>query len=72
MSEDLGFDNNVLSNKLKIYFKDNIKFSLKTKENIFIVTKNDTFYKISINLINSDSFLESNDYSIIELQYLVL
>jgi alpha-tubulin suppressor-like RCC1 family protein len=67
MSEDLGFDNNVLSNKLKHYFKDSIKMSLKTKNKIFIVTKNDIFYMIiNIPEISSDLFPENDDYSIIE------
>jgi hypothetical protein len=56
----------VLSNKLKYYFKGNIKLSLKTKHKIIIVTKNDIFYKRNIYEIISDLFLESNDYSVIE------
>jgi hypothetical protein len=60
MSEGLGFENNVLYNKLKHYFKDNIKLSLKTEDKIIIVTKDDNFYKI-----NSELILES-DYSVIE------
>jgi alpha-tubulin suppressor-like RCC1 family protein len=65
MSEGLGFENNVLYNKLKHYFKDNIKLSLKTEDKIIIVTKDDNFYKINIYEINSELFLES-DYSVIE------
>jgi hypothetical protein len=63
MSQDLSLDNNVLSNKLKHHFKDNIKLSLKTEDKIFIKWY---FYKININEIHSELFLESGDYSIIE------
>ncbi len=40
MSKDLGFDNNMLSNKLKHYFKDNIKLSLKTEDMIYTQFQN--------------------------------
>jgi hypothetical protein len=69
MSKDLGFANNMLSNKLKHYFKDNVKLSLKTEDMIYIVSKNDIFYRINININpnSSDLFLESDDYSMIKM-----
>jgi hypothetical protein len=66
MNKYLNINNNVLSNKLKVYFKDNVKMSLKTDDKIFIVTKNDIYYKIIIYELFDELFLESNDYSIIE------
>jgi len=56
----------VLSNKLKYYLKNNIKLSLNREDQIFIVTKNDIFYKINIFELYNDLFLESDDNSIIE------
>jgi alpha-tubulin suppressor-like RCC1 family protein len=59
-------DYNVLSKKLKEYFKDNIKQSLKFNNKLFIVTKSDDFYEIDIYNENILSFVSSSDYSIIE------
>jgi hypothetical protein len=48
MSIELNFDDKVLYNKLNQYFYNNIKFSLKTEDKVFILTKNDIFYEINI------------------------
>jgi hypothetical protein len=42
------FKNNNVSKKLKDFFKDNIKFSMKIEEKIFILDKSDMFYEIDI------------------------
>ncbi len=39
MSIELNFDDKVLYNKLNQYFYNNIKFSLKTEDKVFILTK---------------------------------
>ncbi len=66
MNSKPNFDNNVLSKKLKDYFKENIKFSLKTADKVFIVTKNDIFSEINIYDENIDFFISNNDCSIID------
>jgi alpha-tubulin suppressor-like RCC1 family protein len=66
MNENSSTDNKVLSNKLKDYFNDNIKLSLKTENKLFIVTKNDIFYEIDIYDENVHLFISNNDNSLIE------
>jgi hypothetical protein len=56
----------MLSKKLNDYFKENIKFSLKTEDKVFVVTKNDIFYEINIYDENIHFFISNNDYSIID------
>jgi hypothetical protein len=63
--QNSSFDNNVVSNKLKDYFKNKIKLSLKSREKIFIINKSDVFYEIDI-YENISKFFESNENSIIE------
>jgi alpha-tubulin suppressor-like RCC1 family protein len=59
--------NNVLFNKLKDHFReDNIEFSLKTSNRVFIVTKRDLFYEIDIYDDRIPSFVLNNDNSIID------
>jgi hypothetical protein len=41
MENNSSINNNLLSNKLKIYFEFNIKFYSKDYNKIFIITKND-------------------------------
>jgi hypothetical protein len=38
----------MLSNKLKDYFKNNIKLCLKSRDKIFIISKSDVIYEIAI------------------------
>jgi alpha-tubulin suppressor-like RCC1 family protein len=59
-------DNNILSNKLKDYFENNIKLWLKSENKIFIINKSDVFYQIDIYNQIISKFIESNDKSIIE------
>jgi alpha-tubulin suppressor-like RCC1 family protein len=66
MAHNSSFDNKVLSNKLKEYFKNNIKLCLKTVNKLFIVTKSDLFYDIDIYDENIPSFILNEDKSIIE------
>jgi alpha-tubulin suppressor-like RCC1 family protein len=66
MNENSSTDNKVLSNKLKDYFNDNIKLSLKTENKLFIVTKNDIFYEIDIYDENIHLFISNNDNTLIE------
>jgi alpha-tubulin suppressor-like RCC1 family protein len=60
--ENLIINSKILYNELKNYFKNDIKLSLKTEDEIFIVTKNDYFYRIYIPEIElfSGSFVNSN------------
>jgi alpha-tubulin suppressor-like RCC1 family protein len=60
-----SFYNNMLSNKLKVYFENNIKLFLKT-EKLFIINKSDVFPQLDIYNDNFSKFIESNDNSIIE------
>jgi alpha-tubulin suppressor-like RCC1 family protein len=62
MDKNQTFDNKSIYKKLKHYFENNVKLSLKTKENLFIITKSDIFYEIDI----YDEKILSNDNSIIE------
>jgi ABC-type molybdenum transport system ATPase subunit/photorepair protein PhrA len=59
-----SFDNNMPSNKLKVYFKNNIKLFLKI-EKLFII-KSDVFHQIDIYNEDFSKFTQSNDNSIIE------
>jgi tRNA A-37 threonylcarbamoyl transferase component Bud32 len=56
----------VLYNKLNNYFNNSIKLSLKTKYNIFIITKNDIFYEINLENWKLQYFILNNDKNIIE------
>ncbi len=51
MNINLGFDNNVLSKKLREYFEENIKLALKTDVKVLFVTKNDIFYEVKHSFI---------------------
>jgi hypothetical protein len=65
MDNKSNSENRMLSIKLRECFKNKIKFSLKTEDKVFIITKDDIFYEIDIfneNLINGSH----NDSSIIE------
>jgi hypothetical protein len=66
MSIDLNFDNKVLYNKLKEHFNNNMKFSYRSYNYIFIVTKDDLFYRIFARDENISSFILNNDESILE------
>jgi RCC1 and BTB domain-containing protein len=59
-------DNNILSNKLRDYFENNIKLWLKSKDKVFTINKSDVFYEIDIYYENISKFTESNDNSIID------
>jgi hypothetical protein len=48
MKKHLWDNYKVLSNKLKDYFKDNIRLALKTEDKMFIITKSGIFYLIKI------------------------
>lgn len=58
--------NGVLFNKLNNYFDKNIRLSFNTFRSIFIITKEDLFYRIDINSENIPHFILDNDSSIIE------
>ncbi len=64
--EKYDFNHKSIYYKVKDYFEDNIKLSLKTEEKLFIITKSDIFYEIDIYHENIYIFIESNDNSIIE------
>jgi tRNA A-37 threonylcarbamoyl transferase component Bud32 len=66
MAINLDFDNKILFNKLNTYFNDNINLSLKTQNNIFIITKADVFYGINIYDESFPSFILSNENSVLE------
>jgi hypothetical protein len=66
MDKNLSYDNHMLSNKLKEYFKDNIKFSMKTENRLFIVTKKDIFYEINTYDKNIPLLISNNDDSVLE------
>jgi alpha-tubulin suppressor-like RCC1 family protein len=66
MNINSSFNNKILSNKLKVYFKNNIKISLKTTEKVFIITNNDVFYEIDIYEEEIPQFISTNDNSVIE------
>ncbi len=57
---------NGLSGRLKCYFKNNLKFVLKTEDKIFIVTKNDIFHEINIYDVNIQLINSSDEISVIE------
>jgi hypothetical protein len=59
-------NNNVLSNKIKDYFMNNINLFLFDGNKIFIITKNDIFYKINIWDEIIPKFILSNDNSILD------
>jgi hypothetical protein len=59
-------NNNAFSNKLKVYFKDNIKLTLKTPWKLFIITKDDIFYEIFIYDQKIPSYVLSGDQSILD------
>jgi alpha-tubulin suppressor-like RCC1 family protein len=59
-------NNNAFSNKLKVYFKDNIKLTLKTPKKLFIITKDDIFYEIFIYEQKIPSYVLSGDQSILD------
>jgi hypothetical protein len=59
-------NNNVLSNKLKDYFINNIKLFLFDGNKTFIITKNDIFYKINIWEEIIPKFILNNDNSILD------
>jgi RCC1 and BTB domain-containing protein len=59
-------ENNMLSNKLKDYFNNDIKLWSKSKDKIFIINKGDVFYEIDIYNENISKFIVSNQNSIIE------
>ncbi len=68
MSWNFNFVDNVFFSKLNDYFgENNIKWSLKTKTRIFVVTKSDLFYEIDIFDDKIPSFVLDNDNSVIEL-----
>ncbi len=46
--QNSSHENNVLSNKLKFYFNNDIKLWLKSKYKIFIISKSDVFYQMDI------------------------
>jgi hypothetical protein len=56
--------NNKISNKLKTYFKDNVKFALKTVNRMFVLTKSDIFHGMNVETENSKLLLsnDSDDY----------
>jgi alpha-tubulin suppressor-like RCC1 family protein len=56
----------MLSNKLKDYFKNNVKLSLKSSDKLFIVTKSDLFYEINIYDEKIQTFISNSDDSILE------
>jgi tRNA A-37 threonylcarbamoyl transferase component Bud32 len=58
-------ENNMLSNKLKHYFNNDIKLWSKSKDKIFIINKSDVFYQIDIYNENISKFI-GNQNSIIE------
>jgi hypothetical protein len=57
-------ENNILSNKLKDYFNNNIKLWPKSNDKIFIINKSDVFYQIDIYNENISKFIVSNENSI--------
>jgi hypothetical protein len=59
-------ENDMLSNKLKHYFNNDIKLWLKSKDKIFIINKSDVFYQIDIYNENIPKFIVSKENSIIE------
>jgi hypothetical protein len=66
MSINLNFDDKVLYKKLSEYFSDNIKYSLKTEDKLFIITKSDIFYEIDITNPKLSYFILCNDQKKIE------
>jgi hypothetical protein len=67
MSFNFNFVDNAFFSKLNNYFEENnIKWSLKTKTRVFIVTKNDLFYEINIFDEKMPEFILNNDNSIID------
>ncbi len=56
----------MLSNKLKVYFENNVKLFLKPNEKLFIINKSDIFYEIDIYNENISKYIVSNDNSIIK------
>jgi hypothetical protein len=66
MDQKPGFDDNVLSHKLKDYFKNNVKLALKTENKVFIVTKEDIFYELDIYDENVRLFLLSDNNLILQ------
>jgi alpha-tubulin suppressor-like RCC1 family protein len=59
-------ENNMISNKLRDYFNNNIKLWSKSNDKIFIINKSDVFYQIDIYNENISKFILSNQNSIIE------
>jgi hypothetical protein len=47
--------------KLKDYFRSNIKLSLINRSKLLIITKNDLFYEINIEDSKLSSFILGND-----------
>jgi hypothetical protein len=66
MNSNPKFDNNVLSNNLKYYFENDIKLALKTKDKVFLITKNNIFNEINIYDSNIQLILSSDDNLVIE------
>jgi hypothetical protein len=66
MSINLNFNDKVLYKKLSEYFADNIKYSLKTEDKLFIITKSDIFYEIDITNPQLSYFILYNDKNKIE------
>jgi alpha-tubulin suppressor-like RCC1 family protein len=66
MYNNSRLDNSLLSKKLNEYFKENIKLSLKTEFKVYLVTNDDIFYEINIYDENIQSFISSEDNSIVE------
>jgi hypothetical protein len=55
--QNSSFDNNILSNKLNVYFNNNIKVCLKVREMSFIINKSDVFYEIDFYNENIKKFI---------------
>ncbi len=49
---------------MKTYFKDNVKFALKTVNRMFVLTKSDIFHGMNVETENSKLLLsnDSDDY----------
>jgi serine/threonine protein kinase len=66
MSIELNYDDKVLYNELNQYFYNNIKFSLKIDDKVFILTKSDIFYEINIRNEKLSYFILNDDKQVIE------
>jgi hypothetical protein len=66
MENKSNINNYELSNKLKYYFENNIKLSLKDHNNLLLLTKSDIFYIIDIKSEIIPPFILNNDYAILK------